>query len=242
MKTDLEKFFSSLLERKGDLIGALADQGLIIKDGRLVQSNFKIGDWIVNNNGEPQFSQVTALSWPDSKIKGAEDNLESFINTVTLEKQYHLWTLQDAKEGDVLYCESGGIEYIVMSKGINEFGNIDSYFRYNSLDGFAIDIPSVLSAEKDGITPATKEQRDLLFKELKEVGYEWDAERKKLKKIEQSPACHRKFYETLIWRKCQHDELNQSLNIRMSEPGHRYLIVDGYEIEIETLLKLPKED
>ena len=50
-----------------------------------------------------------------------------------------------------------------------------------------------------------------------------------------------KFYETLGWRKCRHEELNQRLNIRTSESGHRYLIVDGYEIEIETLLKSPKE-
>ena len=32
--------------------------------------------------------------------------------------------------------------------------------------------------------PATKEQRDTLFAEMKEVGYEWDAEKKQLRKIE----------------------------------------------------------
>ena len=31
--------------------------------------------------------------------------------------------------------------------------------------------------------PATKEQRDLLFAKMKEAGYEWDAEKKELKKI-----------------------------------------------------------
>lgn len=35
------------------------------------------------------------------------------------------------------------------------------------------------------ITPATKEQRDLLFQEMHEAGYEWDSEKRKLKKIEQ---------------------------------------------------------
>ena len=30
-------------------------------------------------------------------------------------------------------------------------------------------------------TPATKEQRDLLFQKMKEAGYEWDAEKKELK-------------------------------------------------------------
>lgn len=34
------------------------------------------------------------------------------------------------------------------------------------------------------VTPATKEQRDLLFRKMKEAGYEWDAEKKEVKEIE----------------------------------------------------------
>ena len=168
------------------------------------EPKFHEGDWVVNNNGEPQFSQVTARSWPDSKIKGAKDNFESFINTATLDKQYHLWTIQDAKDGDVLYCKSSGIEYIVMNKGVNEHGNIDSYFRYNSFNGFGIDIPAVLSTRQDDITPATKKQRDLLFSKMKDAGYEWDANKKELKKIEQNPTNevgnynHKEVLQTII--------------------------------------------
>ena len=33
--------------------------------------------------------------------------------------------------------------------------------------------------------PATKEQRDLLFAKMKEAGYEWNGEKKELRKIEQ---------------------------------------------------------
>lgn len=51
-----------------------------------------------------------------------------------------------------------------------------------------------------------------------------------------------KFYKTLGWRKCSDDMLNQKLNIRTTESGDRFLVVDGYEISINTLLKLPKED
>ena len=36
--------------------------------------------------------------------------------------------------------------------------------------------------------PATKEQRNLLFQKMREAGYEWDAEKKELIKIEQK-AC-----------------------------------------------------
>lgn len=53
---------------------------------------------------------------------------------------------------------------------------------------------------------------------------------------------HRKFYKSLSWRKCKDDILNHRLNIRTTETGNRYLIVDGYEIDIDVLLQLPKED
>jgi hypothetical protein len=34
-----------------------------------------------------------------------------------------------------------------------------------------------------GVTPATTEQRDLLFQKMKEKGYEWDVKEKKLIKL-----------------------------------------------------------
>lgn len=42
--------------------------------------------------------------------------------------------------------------------------------------------------EQCSFAPATKEQRDLLFKKMHEAGYEWDAEHKQLNKIEQKSA------------------------------------------------------
>jgi len=43
---------------------------------------------------------------------------------------------------------------------------------------------SILSWRVFTAYPATKEQRDLLFKKMKEAGYQWDAEKKELRKIE----------------------------------------------------------
>ena len=40
--------------------------------------------------------------------------------------------------------------------------------------------------ELSGVFPATKEQRDILFQKMKEAGYEWNAEKKELRKIEQN--------------------------------------------------------
>ena len=102
-----------------------------------------------------------------------------------INSEFHLWTIQDAKDGDVLYHKSPltGIEYIVMSRGVNDYGGIDSYFRYNTSYGFGINIPSVLISKGVNFAPATKEQRDLLFSKMKEAGYEWDANKKELKKL-----------------------------------------------------------
>ena len=36
---------------------------------------------------------------------------------------------------------------------------------------------------KTAFQPATKEQSDLLFQKMREAGYEWDTEKKELKKI-----------------------------------------------------------
>lgn len=61
-----------------------------------------------------------------------------------------------------------------MNKGLNEHGNINSYFRYNSLDGFGVDIPAVLSTRLDDITPATKEYKQSYvpdFISIEDTGY-----------------------------------------------------------------------
>jgi len=147
-----------------------------------VEPKFRVGDWIIQENiGVYKVIEVCE-SWYE-----VVDNKDKHYS-IGFDKEYmcRLWTIQDARDGDVLYCESSGIEFIVMSKGVNIYGNIDSYFRYNSLNGFGVDIPYVLSARQDDITPATKEQRDLLFQKMKEAGYEWDDDKKELKKIEES--------------------------------------------------------
>ena len=151
----------------------------IVNKPNKVEPKFKVGDWITDGHLHCKISEVL----DDRYIVDTKFAKRSAI-TFEREHNYHLWTIEDAKEGDVLYHENKyGDKYIVMNKGLNERGNINSYFRYNSLDGFGVDIPAVLSTRLYGITPATKEQRDFLFQKMKEAGYEWDAEHKKLTAI-----------------------------------------------------------
>lgn len=150
------------------------------------EPKFEVGDWVVYNYPHTIYPICLITAINENYVELKDLNGGQFQTEIyDLNTNYHLWTIKDAKDGDVLYHKAeNGIEYIVMNKGINKFNHVDSYFRYNSIDGFDIDVPSVLSAKCDSITPATKEQRALLFKKMKEAGYEWNAEKKKLKIID----------------------------------------------------------
>ena len=150
-----------------------------------VEPKFHKGEWITNGDYTWKIVEVKPL---DYILQSQDGNVVD--DTIShVDEQFHSFTIEDAKDGDVLYSKSDcGIEYIVMSKGVNNHNNIDSYFRYNSVNGFGIDIPDVLSAKQDNITPATKEQRDLLEKAMSDAGYAFNFEKKEFKKIEQNPA------------------------------------------------------
>ena len=152
---------------------------IIQKPTDKVEPKFKVGDWIINSKG--MLRHIVDVD----KTGYQTDN--GWLTHEDYEKSFHLWSIKDAKDGDALYHKSPltGIEYIVMSRGVNDNEcTIDSYFRYSTKYGFDINIPSVLNTISNDITPATKEQRALLFSKMKEAGYEWDAEKKELKKIE----------------------------------------------------------
>jgi hypothetical protein len=87
-----------------------------------------------------------------------------------------LWTIEDAKDGDVLYSPCFSLLWIFKSRDT-------VYCCYNLKNNSEFCGEGYLVRNIDAI-PATKMQRDLFFKKLKEAGYEWDAETKELKKID----------------------------------------------------------
>ena len=145
-----------------------------------VEPKFKVGDWVVNTVGDT--NQVVKVLDDGYTL---DDN--TFISNSWTTEHYHLWTIADAKEGDVIYLPNGNNEYyLFIFKGI-ENAAVMSFVHFYQYDDGTSEVEETidwLSSVNDVFQPATKEHRDLLFKKMKDAGYEWDAEKKELKKID----------------------------------------------------------
>lgn len=144
-----------------------------------VEPTFKTGDWVIWDN--------KISCHVDDIYQGKESLMYTITDTNNMIRSYsvkgfdnnaHLWTIQDAKEGDVLYSPCHSLLWIFKSKDTVYCG---CNLNYN--DG-AFCGEGYFKRPTDAI-PATKEQRDTLFAKMKEAGYEWDANEKELKKIVQ---------------------------------------------------------
>ena len=89
------------------------------------------------------------------------------------------WTIQDAKDGDVLI--SGRVIFIFDKiHGVW----VNCYCCLFNDGSFDIMKHNLLHIKYCKVYPATKEQRDTLMKAITDAGYEWDADKKKLNKVE----------------------------------------------------------
>lgn len=140
---------------------------------------FNVGDWYIDNEDGTIFQIVKVLdnTYTYKTIEGKEYSCTHY----SLENDVRSWTIQDAKDGDILtnYYNSTFIfkEEYIAGKPTAYCGIIDGHF-FEKVDG-------CWTNEK--CYPATKEQRDILFKKIKEAGYEWDDDMKTLNKIQNEP-------------------------------------------------------
>lgn len=150
--------------------------------------NFSVGQWIVATG---------KCVYLITKIDGFNVTLvdvhgDEYVFDASSLDDARQWTVQDAKDGDVLFHSDSASNGIFIFKEIVQRGNIQAvvcYCDYDSEDGFCLGEKHTCCWTNSKILhPATKEQRDLLFQKMKEAGYEWDAEMKEPKKIEQNPA------------------------------------------------------
>lgn len=154
-----------------------------VNNANKVEPEFKVGDWITFYGGNPY--KILKI---EEKINGVLDYLlldqnghNYYFNNTYADKNVRLWTIQDAKDGDVLACK----EDILLFKSYSVQRRISLYCWYNGRTNnlYSKEVTDISLSKRNKICPATKEQRDLLFQKMKESGYEWDAEKKELKKL-----------------------------------------------------------
>ena len=152
-----------------------------------VEPKFHKGDWIVSpDNLVCKITQANSHSYT---LHLYNDDYRIFeTESWHIDKKYHLWSIQDAKDGDVLFHSDSASNGIFIFKEIIDKGfakEVICYCDYDSEDGFCLGEKHTCCWTNAKILhPATKEQRDLLFQKMKEAGYIFDFETKELKKID----------------------------------------------------------
>lgn len=186
---------------------------------------FKVGDFIKHNKAN-LICKVISVNGGSYYVENIETR--GRIELFDAEQNFRLWTVTNAKDGDVL-CANGRYfkEYIFNFSSLTEDNVISTHFGYDVFRGTFDTKVSRFGREEEfvSVTPATKEQRDTLFAKMKEAGYEWDAEKKELKKIAQEPA----------WSEEDEKILNTIINdIQERHPEAMWKINAGNTVAVST--------
>jgi len=144
---------------------------------------FRIDDWVVDNYWH-DVKKVSEITEDGYRFNNGDSASFEHAN-----EYIRLWTIQDAKDGDVLVCESGErtFECLFIFKLIAD-REVHEYCSYRTIDKHFSLKNSFLGYVDNVYHPATKEQRDQLEKAMADAGYIFDFERKELKEIEQKSA------------------------------------------------------
>ena len=129
------------------------------------EPKFKVGDWVVNKFGDSWY--IDSLDKKNYQVSDGKGNYNYF--PISKQDEMRIWTIQDAKDGDVLACN----EEILLFKSYSVQGRISLYCWYNGQTNnfHGKEVIDTLLTKRNEICPATKKQCDLLFQKIKEAGY-----------------------------------------------------------------------
>lgn len=143
------------------------------------EPKFKVGDWITDGQLTCKVLGITGKFYELHLHNDDYCHFETDVQSV--DKHYHLWSIQDAKKGDVLeFGDHGRLVTGIVSHINKTTGKVDVSCLLEG-DKFKVGVFYNLDTIKPH--PATKEQRDILFAKMKEARYEWLEETKELNKF-----------------------------------------------------------
>jgi len=163
-------FYSS--DKTDEAIAWLEKQGKQKTDK--VEPKFKVGDWIVLPLGI--IAHIESINSTDYQVTTTDGKICDF--KISKQDNYRLWTIEDAKDGDVLVASDGSI---FLFAGVDDCAckyyvalTTDNYIEINK------EAKGGYWETSRAVYPATKEQRDTLEIAMADEGYEWDADKKEL--------------------------------------------------------------
>lgn len=138
-----------------------------------VEPKFKVGDWIIFNGLTLYIKEIVKGFYRTiSKGYGIPNSYDWDIDNIA-----RLWTIQDAKDGDVLafYSEYRGNKMVqvgIIEKYVGKHGGCSNTFKIYVGVNWDNNLQIGEYMGCSDIRLATKEQRDALFARIKEAGYE----------------------------------------------------------------------
>jgi len=238
IKREIVKFLKENKDFPEDWIAWLEKQSEQ-KSADKVEPKFHEGEWLCENeqNNYARFIQILEIVNVQGKkryrISRDIHNDEDIVEFDFVEKYYHKFGIQDAKAGDVLCYE----DEIFMLKNYVLFHKIVYHCCYDNKNFIPHSIYSLTKDDFNNVHPATKEQCDLLFRKMKEVGYEWDADKKELKKIEQNITLSDE-NENIFEEACKIINSYGNIITEQNEANKAYKIAD----KLKSLKPQPKQE
>lgn len=194
------------LEQQGEkdpCIGCTNDKGCVtcvngnMKETKF-ESTFKIGDWFVNNIRKDVF---LIKSFNKNGYCTLEDIKGNIISPCLppCENDSHIWSIEDAKDGDVLtaevqrgelgyYSDHTSYEeitfiYIKTLEDLEDTDNIHCCCYVDYTNSLFLSQAKFLKYLIRNVKPATKEQRENLFTQLRRCKIHYDSKNNKLTKL-----------------------------------------------------------
>ena len=192
-----EAFHPATKEQEDQLKKAMADAGYTFdfdkkefkkitqKSANKVEPKFHEGEWIITDKKHIWYVDET----PETtsylyRLINQYGNVE-VAEFEVVDNAARLWTIQDAKDGDVI-CYKDEISLYkhdiknCTKQGAN-FGGFVYYCCYDGKRFIMNNLYSLVEQDKMDIHPASKEQCDRLLSKMREAGYKLDADKKKPK-------------------------------------------------------------
>jgi len=198
---------------------------------------FKVGDCIIDNKNRVGII-VRIL---DGLYIISFDGREVQIPFEWEGKLFRKWTIQDAKDGDVLVASDGSLFIFAKLK------DNSAYYHFSLCKNGSKEISDGKHAWEtaNSCYPATESQRDTLLKAMTDAGYEWDAEKKELKKISQrmvSAEAKEALYDKPAWSEEDENTIKVLMNIiKKSEIIDSIIYTDSLKEKLYDWLKSLKE-